>query len=283
MKKLFDYMKTHPLLTGVIGFVYGVCMLKLLSPGNGDLVKMTLLRLSLAIGEAFFLYLISGAKVFEVSADSTWYTVRNLLWVMVYPVGGLILSIVSSLKEGKIPVDNWISQLSLTFLFCILVGFFEEITFRCVANDCLLYRFRDKKHIFVVIAIVTSLAFGAVHVVGADVSTPLLFVQAVFKTVQTALVGLCFLFLYWKTRNLLGIAIIHGFFDFLTMVEDAVFTAKDDAQLGSAESYVIAGKSDGMAALVSYFILIVVITAAAAIIYKKVVKTIDFDEIRKSW
>ena len=70
MKKLFDCLKSHPLLTGVIGFAFGVWLLKLLNAGDGDLLKMTLLRLSLTTGEAFFLYLISGEKVFSVGADT---------------------------------------------------------------------------------------------------------------------------------------------------------------------------------------------------------------------
>lgn len=49
------------------------------------------------------------------------------------------------------------------------VGLFEELTYRALINDAILYQYREKKGVFVAIAIVSSFIFGIIHILGADI------------------------------------------------------------------------------------------------------------------
>ncbi len=41
------------------------------------------------------------------------------------------------------------------------LGLYEETVFRVIINDAILYKFRNSKYVFVWIAVISSLVFGA--------------------------------------------------------------------------------------------------------------------------
>jgi membrane protease YdiL (CAAX protease family) len=181
-------------------------------------------------------------------------------------------------SEGNTLVAGWPVRLLLAVIACVFVGLFEELTFRVVINDALLYSFRNHKHIFIWIAIISSLVFGAVHVITGKVfSSPMVFGLAVLKTLAAGLGGLCWLLLYWKTRNLWGIALLHGLCDFPTFFQSAL--TEVNVSIGGADHYTGAG----VEGLGLYLFQIACSLAAFIILWKKVGKTIDFEEIRKNW
>ena len=97
----------------------------------------------------------------------------------------------------------------------ISVGLFEELAFRAVINDAIIYKFREKKYVFVLSAVVSSLVFGAAHIVGEfDATSAIAWGQAVAKTLESGVFGLALLILYWKTRNIWACGVAHGLFDF---------------------------------------------------------------------
>ena len=168
---------------------------------------------------------------------------------------------------------------TLLLLFAIMgVGMFEEIAFRAVISDAIIYQFRDKKWVFAVSAIVGSLIFGYVHVMSDDASTPLALAQVIMKTVSTGLWGMSLLFLYWKTRNIFACGIAHGIYDFILMVKDVPFVTEKD----NSHSYVHEGFLGGVSVGIYVFESIVMIVILL-IFWKKVVKTIDFEDMRKNW
>ena len=69
--------------------------------------------------------------------------------------------------EEQVPLnDNPVLGLIIVFLMFISVGLFEELAFRAVINDAIIYKFREKKYVFVLSAVVSSVVFGAAHIVG---------------------------------------------------------------------------------------------------------------------
>ncbi len=94
---------------------------------------------------------------------------------------------------------------------------------RALINDAILYQYREKKGVFVAIAVVSCFVFGIIHVIGADVSTPLAFGQAAMKTVNCGLWGFSFLVIYWKTHNIWAGAIAHGFYDACVKAPEYLF------------------------------------------------------------
>lgn len=142
-------------------------------------------------------------------------------------------------SRGSLAPD-WPVKMLLGIIMCLFVGLFEESVFRVVINDAILYKFRNSKYVFVWIAIISSFVFGAVHVITPKVfASPAALGVAVLKTVSAGLLGFCFLILYWKTRNIWGIALFHAIYDGLGIVPEAMLD--DVSDVGSADSYVNAG------------------------------------------
>ena len=86
------------------------------------------------------------------------------------------------------------------------------------------------------------------------------------------------LFLYWKTRNIFACGIAHGIYDFILMVKDVPFVTEKD----NSHSYVHEGVLGGVSVGIYIFESIVMIVILL-IFWKKVVKTIDFEDMRKNW
>ena len=173
--------------------------------------------------------------------------------------------------------DNIPVQTISVFLMFLFVGLFEEMAFRAVINDAVIYEFRDKKYVFVLSALMSSLAFGVAHIIGADLSGPLAIVQAVGKIVQTAVFGLAILFLYWKTRNIWACGIIHGIYDFLLSLCDCFFDVP-----GKKISYVVSGEA-GKYTVIIYAVITAIELFIFWMIYRKIGKKIDYRKIREEW
>lgn len=152
----------------------------------------------------------------------------------------------------------------------------DIVRFSHYIND--LDSFRNHKHIFIWIAIISSLVFGAIHVItGSIFTSTMAFGLAVLKTLSAGVCGVCWLLMYWKTRNLWGIALLHALCDFPTFLQSAL--TEVNVSLGGAENYTGAG----VAGLAVYLVQIVCNVIAFIILWKKVGKTIDFEDIRRNW
>ena len=93
--------------------------------------------------------------------------------------------------------------------------------------------------------IVSSLIFGFVHVtpsiMNGQVVTGLDMAQAALKTLQAGILGAFLAALFLKTRNIWGIALVHGLNDLFVMLGDALFSGttsttyvNNDAMMASA-------------------------------------------------
>lgn len=187
-------------------------------------------------------------------------------------MGSVLL--ISNIEE-KVPLkENPILGFIIIFLMFISVGLFEG----AVINDAIIYKFREKKYVFVLSAVVSSLVFGAVHVLGFDPSSPVAWGQAVAKTLESGVFGLALLILYWKTRNIWACGLAHGLFDFFAGYTEGLFVPVGD----SGSSYINTGE-DGARILITYFIIAAINAVLTFIVWKKVGKTIDFEKIRREW
>ncbi len=276
MRKVIDFMKGHPVITCIIGVAIGVAATKVLEMDT--IGKVAFLRIILTMAMSMFVYLISGEKSFENCHTTTGYMVK---WgvLTIIPNLLLFLLIVLSLISGKNAIAaGWQVRVLLAVIAVVFVGLFEELTFRVLINDALLYSFRNNKHIFLWIAIISSLVFGAVHVITGSIFTDSeVLISAILKTLSVGIEGLCLLILYWKTRNIWGIALIHALCDFPSFFSSALTETK--FSIGGADNYTGVGAiGDGM-----YLIQIAFSIIAVIILWNKVGKTIDFEEIRKNW
>ncbi len=252
MKVFINFLKKQPFLCAVLAVI-------------------------LAMAMGFFLYLISGEKTLDCCGDSTGYVIRVLTPCLILPAVIGLTGFLGFFTDTPIR-SNWPVQLLAGALEMLSVGLFEEILFRAVINDGIMYQFRNFKGVWILCALVSSLVFGWVHVMSADVSQPLLMAQALLKIITCAQFGLCMLFLYWKTRNIWACALVHALFDFMPGWAEYIL----DVQQETNNSYVAAGES-GVFVMVFYLVEAAVLLIAMIQIYRKVVKTIDFEELRKTW
>lgn len=96
------------------------------------------------------------------------------------------------------------------------------------------------------------------------------------KIADMAVYGAAFLIVYWKTRNLLGMAIVHGLNDLIPSITDEIFVME-----AAEES---AGYTSGSAGTtVVYFIQLAVGVLVLIHVYKKVWKTIDPEKLLEEW
>ena len=103
MKKCIDILKQSPLITGVAGVIVGVGGMKILSAGDGDLLKMFALRVVLFFSMCVFVYLISREKAFENCHTTTGYVVKWGLLAMLFRIVPLPAIIIS----GKSLAPDW--------------------------------------------------------------------------------------------------------------------------------------------------------------------------------
>ena len=275
MRNVIGFLKKNPIITGAIGLVVAIVAIKILP--RDSIGKIALIRIVLTMAMSMFVYLISGEKSFEKCHTTTGYVVRWGLLTII-PELILLLGIIYALIAGEVTAAaGWPLRFLFTVIATVFVGLFEELTFRVMIGDALLYGFRKNKHIFIWIAVISSLVFGVVHVLGPNMFAPQAIAGTILKTLSCGLGGLCWLILYWKTRNIWGIALVHALCDFGSFIQSAV--SGGVSNLGGAENYSEAGAiGNGV-----YAFQIVCCLVAVIILWMKVGKTIDFEEIRREW
>ena len=277
LKKYIEFMKKSPLITAALCIVYVVVCFKTVYTDTN--FQFFIVRTMLCGAVCFFLYQISGGKTLTSCYVSTGYVILNSMGFLVMSLimGSVLL--LSNIEE-QVPLnDNPVLGLIIVFLMFISVGLFEELAFRAVINDAIIYKFREKKYVFVLSAVVSSLVFGAAHIVGEfDATSAIAWGQAVAKTLESGVFGLALLILYWKTRNIWACGVAHGLFDFFAGYTEGLFVPMKT----SGSSYINTGE-DGLKILITYFAIAAINAVLTFIVWKKVGKTIDFEKIRRVW
>ena len=273
LKKSVDYLKKHPMIAAALAVIFGTtCVYTIPVVDN---FQRFLVRAMLCGFMSFVLYQISGEKTFESSYKNTGYVIKWFsAFLMISFIQGVLL-LLSNIESSTL-VSNPVIGLLNTFLFFMSVGLFEEVLFRAIINDAILYELRDKKYVFVLIALVSSIVFGAIHAIGFDVTSITAWGLAIGKTLESGIMGLCLLFLYWKTRNIWACGIAHGLYDFLTAFSTGLFKTT------STSSYVAVSETSSYS-LMMYGVLTLIGLIIAIVLWQKVGKKIDFEKIRNEW
>ena len=274
LKKIVEYLKKHPIVAAAITVVFGtVCVYTIPVENN---FHRFLVRDALCGLVSFVLYQISGEKTFESSYKNTGYVIKCFSVFLIISLIQGVLLLLGNIQSSSM-VDNPIIGLVNTFMFYISVGLFEELLFRAVINDAILYELRAKKNVFLIIALVSSISFGAIHTVDVDVTSLTAWALAIGKILETAVFGFALLILYWKTRNAWACGIAHGLYDFLTAFSTGIFKSTEETI-----SYV-AVNANSSYSLIMYGVRTVIGLIIVLIIWKKVSKKIDFEKIRNEW
>ena len=275
LKRYINFLKKSPIITATICIIYVIiCFNSIKTDTN---FQFFIVRTMLCGVVCFFLYQISGDKALTNCDNSTGYVLKYCLgFLILSALFGSIL-IIAHIEEKTPFVANPLKELIIVFLMYMSVGLFEELAFRAVINDAIIYKFRNWKYVFVLSAIVSSIVFGAAHIIGFDMSSPTAWGQAIGKTAEAGLFGFGLLILYWKTRNIWACAIAHGLNDFFVDFQSGLFVNEE-----TSNGYIYEGDT-AIKSIIMYCILSVINIIYLSIIWKKVGKTIDFKKIREEW
>ena len=223
-----------------------------------------------------FLYLVSGEKTFTFLTNETGFTVRMLLPTLIFSgIFGLFGGMAYFFDKPPLR-DDWVSGLIISAITMFLVGVYEEGCFRACACDALLPFLKNTKHPFLWTALISGLVFGYVHVVSVDFADLQQTLQFVLKIANLLISGATFMILYWKTRNLLGLAIVHGLNDFLPDFLNHIFEFKNQDDSGSYTS-------GEVSTTVVYVIQLFVEMLCFLYVYRKVGKKIDYQKTLEDW
>ena len=276
MGTFLKFLKKQPLVTAAIAIVVAMAVIKLIP--CREFLQLGIVRMVLCFAMLFFLYLISGEKSMGTSeannTGTTWYVIKASLGFWILAVIAGVVAFLGTIEEFT---KGWLINLITLFFMMLFSGLFEELAFRAVLNDAVIYQFRSSKHVFLISAVVTSLVFGAAHVIGSDLSTMSAIGQAAMKTLFTGIIGLAFLLLYWKTRNIWACGLVHGIYDFLASFSRAFSGNTMEV------NYVTADMEIGMSFIVTYTVFILIVLIITLFIWKKIRKDIDFEKIRETW
>jgi membrane protease YdiL (CAAX protease family) len=191
-------------------------------PFTGDAVYNRLLSLSipLAIGGvvAFLIAKELGLSIFNKPQS---------LWVL---IPAIIIALDNfpwlAYFSGKMQLIH-AKPLHFTLfgMYCLLVGFFEEVLFRGVFFSVLAGIFERSHKGFLYTYLISSLAFGLIHLLNVFTSGGAAILQAGYSILTGGLFG----FVLIKTKNVLFPALIHGIYNFCGLV----FTKELGLGLGS--------------------------------------------------
>ncbi|MDR0888633.1 MAG: CPBP family intramembrane metalloprotease [Coriobacteriales bacterium] len=232
MESLKRFCVGHPIIVAIVTFIVGYAVLQLIGMfitgwpyfSSQALVRIIMFALMVLLGA-----LVAGPKIFAPRKRMIGYTFRKCWWIIALAAIPSVLTLLLSAIVEKGVVPDWFARVVGALVLCLFIGLFEESMFRGVIFNALLSRMGGTRRGIVWAAIITSVVFGFAHIMVSvlsgqvnDISTA---VQAIGKTISTAMFAFLLSAVYLKTRNILGVALIHGINDFLSTVTTALFTS----------------------------------------------------------
>ena len=244
----------HGVLLGG-GLLYGLGQIwGLWKTTDGYLVTMLPLELGGVIAAVIACHALGGASLMRPQLAPIVDTFRRLRWLVV--VSGLEVALqLLAFTTGDYSLSpNWPLYLLHILLLCMMIGMFEEIVFRGIILNGLLAPLGERRDGVLKALLISSLLFGAAHLIGQDTdwSDRLQATQAILKVAQTGVLGFVFGVCAIHQRNLTGVAVFHGFTDFVLMVLPYMLSGPEQGEV----QYVTADSQAAMTTIVMYSVLI---------------------------
>ena len=103
--------------------------------------------------------------------------------------------------------------------FCLLIGIVEEFLCRGWLLNEFLERFSDNKKSIILSIVLSSLIFGAIHIFNISAGQSL--IDTIVQVINATLLGVIFAMMYYKSKNIWSVVLLHAFWDFALMLGDA--------------------------------------------------------------
>ncbi|HEY4399999.1 MAG TPA: CPBP family intramembrane glutamic endopeptidase [Lactobacillaceae bacterium] len=242
------WLRKYPLLTAFFALTVAFIILLTVPAGDAVLEKLrqeiplTLLTLLLLIG-------IGGKKLIVFRKTGIGFTFRKSILYLVPGILGSAATIFAAIAANRHVQPNWAMMLLQAVIFYLLLGLFEEGLFRGVILQALLVKLGKTRKGLISAVALGGFIFGFAHILlswlqtGLDLSVMGL-LQALLKTISAGMGGFFLGAIYLKTRNIWGIALVHGASDLLLMVGSLIFSGTNSV------SYISSDPSQAMSSLI---------------------------------
>lgn len=254
--KMRTFIRRHPLLTAFCALTVAFIIL-LTIPTNGTVLQNFRQEIPLALLIMLLLFAIGGTSLIRFKGKGIDFTFKKSI---LYLAPGVLLfasTVIGALFSDGSMQPDWFIMLVQATIFYLLLGIFEEGLFRGVILQALLAKMGKSRRGLIGAVALGGFLFGFVHILltwfqtGVDLSA-LGLMQALLKTLSAGMAGFFFGAIYLKTRNLWGIALVHGLSDFLLMAGSLIFFGTNSV------SYVSSDPAQAMSSLVINSVFIVV-------------------------
>ena len=139
MKRVLLFLKKYYVLTVALTVALCYASIKVLSSEEEIDMHGILLRILLTIVCGAVLYSISGSKSFENLDKDIGYTLSRFKGFLIFSFLLGAFPFIAAIAAGMKLVDGWPKVLFMIVVELIFVGLFEELCFRVIINDALLY------------------------------------------------------------------------------------------------------------------------------------------------
>jgi membrane protease YdiL (CAAX protease family) len=134
--------------------------------------------------------------------------------VLIGSLYSLVLSIVY-VKQYKLYIPGIYRIISIVFQM-LAIGFFEEILFRGILLNTIIYRFNKKKRSIYYAIIISSIIFGLCHLSNL-INRPYILIGTVSQVLYTTMIGILYSIVYIKYKNIWSIIIMHTLFNLMSV------------------------------------------------------------------
>ncbi len=125
-------------------------------------------------------------------------------------------------------------------LLCGLIGITEEFLCRGWLQNEFLERYGDTKKNIITSILLASFIFGIMHIVNV-ITTSQNFFETILQVVNAMSIGFLFGILYYKTKNIWSVIILHAYYDFSIMISNLAIVK--DCTYGVATSKIMMASS----------------------------------------
>ena len=194
--------------------------------------------------------LFKNSYVFTNKREKLYRALLMASPVILYSVITLVTNVTSVTLNSpeSLTLKNVVSVLVL----CGLVGITEEFLCRGWLQNEFIERYGDTKKNVITSIILASFIFGIMHLSNVVTTSQNLF-ETILQIVNAMSLGFLFGTLYYKTKNIWSVIILHAFYDFAIMIGE--LAVLKDCTYGVATTKIIAISSFAILMLSAFWIL----------------------------
>ncbi len=220
-----SFSKKYPAILAVLSFFFMWGLLKLMNFMPEGPLNFGISECIMAVAVFAVTFLFMGKEKVSFSTKGFRYAFGMLRGYYIFMVVITLLGILTHFLERVVLKSGSPYQL-IPFINIALVGLFvgivEEFVFRGLMFGGLLQKFGNSKKSIIISAFISGFTFGALHVLGSVLGGEVTDVgsaaAAGLKIFQCAIFGIILCLIYYKTRNLYVVAVLHSLDDFLLFV-----------------------------------------------------------------